>query len=213
MRLFELLDDVWRSTVALCEDLAPEEWEVETDCPGWTVKDVVSHLAGTESWLLGRAPPDHDPGSRDYVRNDLGRANEVFVDFRRSWPPRRVLDEFKEVTSERLAVLGAWGEDDLEAGSWTPFGPGTARQLLEARVADGWIHEQDVRRAVGRPGHQDGPVAGFVLRGLVRNGLGYAVAKKAGCPDGTTVQFEVTGPKPLDATVFVAGGRGRASEG
>ena len=41
----------------------------------------------------------------------------------------------------------AWDEQTL-----TPVGPGTYGLFMEIRVFDCWVHEQDVRRAVGRPG-------------------------------------------------------------
>jgi hypothetical protein len=112
------------------------------------------------------------------------------------------------VTSDRLAILGTWKEEDLAADSWPPFGPGTAARLLEARLSDTWIHEQDIRRAVDRPGHNEGPVARHVLNDLAHSGLGYVVAKKAGCEDGTTIGFTVTGPERLAWFVTVSGGRG-----
>jgi uncharacterized protein (TIGR03083 family) len=206
--LVELLASAWRSLDNLCTQLSPRDWGRSTDCPGWTVKDIMSHIAGTESWLLGRPLPPHEPEVVDHIRNELGRINEVQVDFRRPWPPEQVVAEFREVTSDRLAVLGTWKEEDLAADSWTPFGPGTAARLLEARVSDTWIHEQDIRRAVNRPGHDEGPVARHVLNDLAHSGLGYVVAKKAGCTDGTTIGFTVTGPERLAWFVAVSGGRG-----
>lgn len=206
--LVDLLQRAWRSIDDLCEQLGPEEWARPTDCPGWTVKDILSHIAGTEWWLMGRPLPDHEPASIDHVKNELGRINEVQVDYRRPWPPEKVLADFRQVIGERLAVLRGWTETDLNADSWTPFGPGTAARLLEARISDSWIHEQDIRRTVARPGHEEGPVARHVLDDLARSGLGYVVAKKAGCPDGTTIAFNVTGSEGLRCFVTVTDGRG-----
>ena len=207
--LVDLLDRAWRSLDDLCTQLSPEDWDRSTDCPGWTVKDIVSHIAGTESWLLGRPLPNHEPQSIDHVHNEIGRINEVQVDSRRPWPPEQVLADYREVTEERLEILRGWTEQDLNADSWTPFGPGTAKRLLAARLGDTWIHEQDIRSAVDRSGHQEGPVPRYVLRDLARSGLGYVVAKKAGCPDGTTIGFEIKGPEGFGCFATVNGGRGK----
>ena len=32
-----------------------------------------------------------------------------------------------------------------------PFGPTTLHGLMESRVLDLWVHEQDIREAIGRP--------------------------------------------------------------
>jgi uncharacterized protein (TIGR03083 family) len=206
--LVSLLERAWRSLDDLCARLTPEEWARPTECPGWTVKDIMSHMAGTESWLLGRPLANHDPESIDHVKNEIGRINEVQVDSRRPWSPEQVLAEYREVTRERLEILHGWTEEDLSAASWTPFGPGTAEGLLTARLGDTWIHEQDIRRAVGQPGHDEGPVTRHVLNDLAHAGLGYVVAKKAGCPEGTTIQFDITGPESFRWFVTVTGGRG-----
>jgi uncharacterized protein (TIGR03083 family) len=207
--LVKLLGQAWRSLDDLCTQLSPEEWARPTDCPGWTVKDIMSHIAGTESWLLGRPVPTHDPGPIDHIKNEIGRINEVQVDSRRSWSTDQVLADYREVTRERLEILHGWTEADLTADSWTPFGPGTAERLLAARLGDSWIHEQDIRRAVGRPGNETGPIARYVLNDLAHSGLGYVVAKKAGCPEGTTVEFDISGPEPLRWFVTITGGRGK----
>jgi len=40
------LEHVWSSLSALGASLTPDEWNLPTDCPGWTVKDhVVASLA------------------------------------------------------------------------------------------------------------------------------------------------------------------------
>jgi uncharacterized protein (TIGR03083 family) len=206
------LERVWGSLDQLCTELSPDDWQRPTECPGWTVKDIVSHIVGVESLLLGRPVPDHEPAPAPHVRNELGRFNEVEVDYRRSRPPASLLEEFREVTSARLDVLRSLVPDDLGKDSWTPIGPGTVGDLLELRVVDCWVHEQDIRRAAGLPGHMDGPMVGRVLERLARN-LGRIVAKAAGCPDGTAAVFVVPGRWGFTATVTVAGGRGSVTEG
>ena len=63
------------------------EWEKTTDCPGWSVKDNLSHIIGTEATILGRPAPDHDPGEKPWIRNPVGAGNEIHVDYRRSRTP------------------------------------------------------------------------------------------------------------------------------
>lgn len=87
----------------------------------------------------------------------MGRANEVGVDARRAMSGAAVFDEFSQVTAERLAQLRRLTPDDLAAQTATPVGPGTVADLLTLRVMHSWSREQDIRRAVGRPGHSEGP--------------------------------------------------------
>lgn len=187
--VFDALDE-------LCSSLSPEEWAAPTDCPGWSVQDNLSHIIGTESTILGRPAPDHDPGEFPHVRNPIGANNEVHVDHRRSWPPQKVLKEFREVVAERMGALRALSDDELGGESWTPIGPGTVRDLLAIRVMDCWVHEQDIRRAVGKPESLTGPVAEHAF---VRHAgaIPFVVGKKAGAPDGSSVVVEVAGKEPF----------------
>lgn len=182
-----------RSLDDLCSTLTPEEWGRPTDCPGWSVQDNLSHIVGTERMILGHPAPEHDPGSKSWVRNPIGAGNEVQVDFRRSWPPEKVLEEFREVSGERIKAIRALTEEDLKGESWTPIGEGTVADLLAIRVMDMWVHEQDMRRAVDKPGNLEGPVAEHCF-GRHSMALPFVVGKKVAPPEGTTVVFEVTGP-------------------
>jgi uncharacterized protein (TIGR03083 family) len=209
--LVDRLEILFDSIRALAQNLTPEEWEAATDCPGWSVKDNLSHIVGLESRLLGRPVPDHKPPAGAHVRNPIGEANEIDVDWRRSRSPAEVVAEFDEVAAERLATLRAGTHEDFAAESWTPTGPGTVADFLAIRLLDIWAHEQDMRRAVGRPGHRDGPVVEHAL-GRLASGLPYVVGKKAAAPDGTTVVFEILGPSARKAAVGVKGGRARPIE-
>jgi uncharacterized protein (TIGR03083 family) len=176
----------------LCSSLSAEDWDESTDCPGWSVKDNLSHIVGTESMLLGRPAPEHDPGDKAWVRNPVGQNNEVQVDYRRSRTPEEVLAEFRDVTGERMKSLRSMSEADLDGESWTPIGPGKVRDLVAIRVMDCWVHEQDMRRAVGKPGNTTGSVAEHAF-GRHAQAMGFVVGKKAGAPDGATVVFDVAG--------------------
>ena len=207
----EQLALVWRSLDELCSGLSDEEWALPTDCPGWSVQDQLAHVSGTEAMILGRSA-DHQAPSGGHVRNPLGERNEIEVDFRRTWSPHRVLEEFRAVTAERLAGLRALDDDGFAAPSWTPAGrTGTVADLLGFRLYDGWVHEQDIRHAVGRPGHVDGPVAEYCTARTLTV-LPRSVARDAGAPDGTTVVFDLTGPLGRTVAVTVEGGRGRLAD-
>lgn len=207
LAVVEMCDEVWTRLLDLGADLTEEQWKTVTDLPGWTVQDNLTHLTDIESRLLDRPRPDHvvDP-TLGHVRNDAGAHNEVFVDARRSWTGAAALDEFREVTAERLAALRALDLDGFGAESWTPMGPGTVRDLLPFRAFDSWVHEQDVRRALGRPGGLTGPAAEAAMDRIVGT-LGYVVGKQVGPPDGTTVVVATTAPLARTVVVTVTGGR------
>lgn len=202
----EQLADTWAGTAAVGHDLAPEEWDVVTECPGWTVRDQVSHIIGTESILLGRAAPPAAPPGLAHVLNPIGEINEAWVEARRRMSGKQIVAEFEEVTSARLAALRAMTDAELEAETPSPIGRVPYATFMDVRVMDCWVHEQDIRRAVNRPGHLDGPAAHAAVRRLLGS-FPFVVGKRVAPPDGTTVRLELTGPVQRTVSVGVRDGR------
>lgn len=209
--LVELMRRAFTRVNELSRSLAAEDWDRPTDLPGWTVKDNVSHLCGIEAWLLGCPRPDPITG-RAHVRNDLGAGNEADVELRRSWPPDQILQEFRELTEERLRVLAALGPDDWEGEMMTPIGRGPMRELVSIRILDVFYHEQDMRRATGTPAGVDGDVADFVVGRMART-LAATVGKRVAPPEGTVVSFELSTPPALSIAYQMLEGRAMAFEG
>ena len=209
VQLVDNLEEVWARITALCADLTEEEWKRPTAVPGWTVQDNLTHLTDLESMLIGLPRPDHAVADGlEHVKNDAGARNEVFVDARRTWAGADALAEFSQVSAERIAQLRGLTEADFGAASWTPMGPGTVRDLLPFRAFDSWVHEQDIRGALGRPGGLAGPAAEAAMDRIVGT-AGYVVGKKVAPPDGTVVVIEVTPPLARTAVIAVDGGRAR----
>jgi uncharacterized protein (TIGR03083 family) len=183
------LDEVWSSMTELGTALSEAEWKQPTEVPGWSVQDNFVHISGLEWVLLGRDRPEHDiPEGLEHVKNDVGRSNEVWVDSRRGYSGAEALAEFREITAARLEQLRGFGADDFAAASWTPTGPGTVRDLLPFRIFDSWVHEQDMRRAVGRPGNLDSPAADHAL-GRMNSTLPIDVGKKEGAREGESIVY------------------------
>ena len=203
--LVEALDVVWTSLADLGATLSEREWMTETECPGWTVQDNLAHVIGIEATILGRPTPAHDAPSGPHVKNDVGAGNEVWVDWYRARTGAEVLAEFRAIAAERLAELRA-PDHDFGAETWTPVGPGTVRDLLPFRVFDCWVHEQDIRRALHRPGDADS-LAATISLDRIEGLMPMVVGKKVAPPDGTVVAFAVSGPSGRAFAIAVAGGR------
>jgi uncharacterized protein (TIGR03083 family) len=196
----EHLEATWESIFDLCAHLTEEEWKTPTGCPGWSVQDNVAHLIDYEAGALGRNRPDAElPADRGHLKNALGESNEVGVAARRGRSGPEVLEELRQVTAERSAQMRAMTADDLAQEIPTPAGTGTVADMLTLRVMDTWSHEQDVRRALGRPGHERGPAVDESVR-YWSQFLPFVVGKKAGAPDGASVRFEV-GEHRIDVAV------------
>ena len=198
------LQDVWTSLEGLLVSLDDEDFAAPTACPGWTVADVVAHVVGTELMMAGEPVPDVEVPDLPHLRNPIGRANESWIQERRPWPPSRLVEEFRSMIARRTAELSDLSQADVDAPSWTPAGDDTLGRFLQIRTFDTWIHELDIRDALGSSGHESGPAA---LRTLVEvgNALGFLVGKRAGAPEGAWVRIELPGPEAAAFDVVVDG--------
>ena len=205
--LVHMMETVWHSIDTLCQTLSESQWKTPTDCPAWSVQDQISHLVGSESRILGHPAPDHAPADTAHVRNEIGARNEEQVDWRRSRPGAQVLQEFRDLTDQRITALRAMTPEDFAAETETPIGPGTVADFLRIRIFDAWVHEQDIRRAIGRPGHMEGPVAQHSIDRCAL-AMPYVLARRASAPDGATAVFRITGDAGQTVSVQVQERRG-----
>jgi uncharacterized protein (TIGR03083 family) len=196
----------WATIADLLGELPEADWRRPTPLPGWSVQDNVAHIVGTECMLSGeQAPPsDVDVRAQPHVRNDIGAANEQWVQALRADPPARVLERLRDVTGRRAAALEAMSQSEFDAPSWTPAGEATYGRFMQIRLFDCWMHEQDIRDGTGRPGHEEGAAAEESVDEALR-GLGFAVGKRAAAPQGSVVTFELTGPVRRTVHVVVDG--------
>jgi uncharacterized protein (TIGR03083 family) len=207
------LRQTWESLAEVSHELSTNEWALPTDCPGWDVKDQLSHLIGIERAIEGEAAPSWTDPLGAHVKNDFAATNEPWIAVRRATSGPDVWAEFVDITRRRLAEESQNSEDDWAAVGFTPVGQRPRAVFMEVRVFDSWVHEQDVRRALDRPGGS-GNVASAMALTRVQDAMPFVVGKKAACADGTAVRFEVEGPADdaRDFTIAVEGGRARPVE-
>ena len=134
--------------------------------------------------------------------------NEMIVDYRRSWSGQQVLEEFQENTWRRVEFLRSRSDDDLAAEMQTPVGPAPMSEFISIRIMDAWVHEQDIRRALNRPGHMGGPQRAHALNRIIR-AMPFVAARRAQAPDGSTVVLDISGAAGRVMSIGVDGGRGR----
>lgn len=187
------LEEVWDSILAATDGLSEEEWRRETPCPGWDVADNLSHLIGIERSIEGAPVPEVEIGQPAYVKNSVGETNERWVASRRGQPGSVVRTEFAEVTERRIATLRSLPESAFEEIGWSPVGQVPMRTFMEIRVMDSWLHEQDIRHALGRPGGlgSSGEQISIERADLA---LGVVIGKGARAPEGASVAIELLGP-------------------
>lgn len=202
----DTLVGTWHTITDLVSGLDEAQWKQPSDLPGWTVQDIVSHLIGTERMLQGLPPAPARTTEQPWVQNAIGEFNENDVELRRQRPGAEVLSEWIDLVALREETLRAGDADYFAQPMITPTGPGTLADFLAVRILDCWIHEQDVRRALGVPGGLSGPAAEHTIDRLLRT-VPIVVGKRAACPEGRAVRLVITGGVERDVICEVNGGR------
>ncbi|WP_175407773.1 maleylpyruvate isomerase family mycothiol-dependent enzyme [Streptomyces sp. TRM64462] len=205
--------DAWTHSIEaiaeLVQPLAEAEWNRATPCPGWSVRDIVSHVIGMECEMLGDPRPIHSlPRDLYHVRSDFSRYMEMQVDVRRHHTAPEMTSELEYILIRRARML----RNESRSPDTLVRAPLGAEQSLEVayrmRAFDVWVHEQDLRTTLGKPGNLDSPGA-YVARDTFLTVLPRVVAKDAGAPPNSAVVFDVSGPVEFMRTVRVdADGRG-----
>ncbi len=198
------LHDVWDRLDALLAGLHDDDWTRPTCLPGWNVQAIAAHIIGTESMLLGVEAPDLtvSEATHPHVRNQIGSFNEAWVEALGAEPPADVLARFRADVAKREEALDAMSQEDWDRVGFTPAGQDTYGRFMRIRVFDQWMHELDIRDAIGEAGGDAGPAAELGLDEMA-SAMGYLVGKKGGATPGSRVRIELTGPAARTINVEV----------
>jgi uncharacterized protein (TIGR03083 family) len=186
-----------RGLLELLRSLSDEDWSRATVCPGWDVHDVAGHVLND---YIRRLSGSRDGFSGAVFANDetlpnyLARINDEFVRATRQCSPPLMI-ELLDYLGPRLDRV--WAAVDLDAPaaldvSWA--GPGTSPAWLDIarEYTEFWVHQQQIRDAVGRPGADRPQLMHPVLDTFLR-ALPHTLREHTR-PEGATVHVEVTGP-------------------
>lgn len=199
--------EAWQHAAASVLALEPADWDVPTDLPGWTAKDVLAHLVHLERVLV-----DGEPQQRggSVVPSDYTNAGVAAL---RDVPVEQLRADLADLVAQRVETLADLPDPAATAVN-TPAGvEWNWETALRNRAIDVWMHEQDIRRAVDLPGGLDSPGAHVTAQSFAF-ALPYVLGRKVGGPAGTTVRWVVTGPVELDVTLGIdeSGRAGATSE-
>ena len=155
------IDDVLEDLVAeydrlesILESLTDEQWRSESDAPGWTVTDVMIHLAQTEEGVVGttsRAERAQPPGPRRGHARRVGRSTSRC----RARRTRRRLRAMEGCAARDRSTRYA-PPIPTRGYVWahTPLKP---RTLATTRLAEHWAHAIDVTAALRHPAARHRP--------------------------------------------------------
>ncbi|MFD7878868.1 maleylpyruvate isomerase family mycothiol-dependent enzyme [Streptomyces sp. NPDC059766] len=199
--------DAWTHSIdaisELVQPLVEGEWNRRTPCPGWSVRDVVSHVIGLDCEMLGDPRPIHTlPRDLFHVTNEHQRYMEMQVDVRRHHTAPEMTSELEYTVIRRNRQLRNESRDPGTKVRGHLSTEVTLEESMRTHAFNVWVHEQDLRAALGRPGNLDSPGA-HIARDVLLAGLPQVVADKAQAPRSSAVVLDVHGPVEFLRTIRV----------
>jgi len=92
----------------LCRHMDESVWTKDSGCPGWSVQDLLSHMA-CSFWLAVDPSKLPDPGGLL-----AERAADLYVESRRSMTPEELVADYESVSLKGLEVLAGLEGQDFE---------------------------------------------------------------------------------------------------
>ena len=130
--------------------LGESQWRRPSRCEGWTVQDVVAHLAGTNRfWAASVKSGLAGSPTRLLASFDPVATPAAMVDATRGTDPTEVLDAYCESLDQLAAVLGDTAPDAWSTVAESPAGHVELRAVALHALWDAWTHERDILLPLG----------------------------------------------------------------
>jgi uncharacterized protein (TIGR03084 family) len=144
----DVLDDLQAEQEALeavLSALSPAQWLHPSAAEGWTVADVVLHLAQSEEAVVATAASALEPGRWQQLGADVDTAMDALVRAERT-EPAQIFQRWR--TARRAALAGLRSADPGQPLVWVAAAL-KPRTLATTRLAEHWAHALDVVDPLG----------------------------------------------------------------
>lgn len=189
MDVFDALEQEYAAINAMLRALDAADWRRDSLCAGWSVADVVLHLAQTEEGVVRTTSAGAPPaafGARGSQTVDDAVGESVAAE--RGQTPSELLDRWTRASRASLEALRA--ADPAKSFAWAT-NPLRPRTLATTRLSEHWIHANDIAQPLGLR-FPDTERLWHIAR-LAHRTIPYAYAR-AGRADAPTARVELDSP-------------------
>ena len=202
--ILEALAEQQSELDGLISPVDDDAWAKPSRCDGWSVSDVMLHLAQTNEMALGSLKGNFDGVLEDLVRDmragkDVDDGAGLMVEAQRGAPASEVYGRWRAGVDEMMAEFRA-----IDPHARVPWVAGmlSAHTLSTTRLAETWIHTNDVAHGLGVD--LGSPARLKHIARLAWRTLPYAFMRAGRAMTGKVV-FELTAPSGEEMWVFADG--------
>jgi uncharacterized protein (TIGR03083 family) len=125
--------------------LTTGEWNTPSRCGGWTVQDVVEHLAGVNRfWSLSIQAGLRGKPTRLLASFDPVRVPAAMVEAARGASASATLESFQTTYAELETLVTSLTDADWDKPAEAPPGHVAIRAVAVHALWDSWVHERDI---------------------------------------------------------------------
>ncbi|GIE77071.1 TIGR03084 family protein [Actinoplanes philippinensis] len=143
--VFDDLEAEQQQLETVLAGLGPDDWTTPSAAAGWTIADVLLHLAQTEEAVTATVGEHGDPVRWHELGATVDEAMGALVEAERGDGPR-ILDRWRAARREAVAALRSADPDQAVRWVATPLKP---RTLATTRLAEHWAHALDITVPLG----------------------------------------------------------------
>lgn len=181
---WDALDRTGAALGLLLADLSDEQWRLPV-LRGLDIQGLMGHLIGVEADVQRALAGDAGVADTDHVGSTQGAAEH-----HQGEPPASTLQAWRDALSRSLIAFAA-------ADPESPVAMHTMRlraaSLMVARTFELWSHDNDVRRATGRPPSVPDASTLTLMTDLAARGLPIGAARTR-LRDAIALRLVLTGP-------------------
>jgi uncharacterized protein (TIGR03083 family) len=167
--------------------LDPSQWDAQSRCEKWSVKDVVSHLVSTDGfWDIAFAAGARGKPTRFLENFDPVASPESLVDGMRGQSAAEVLAQYEAKVGGLLATLG--DVDDWSLLAEAPPGHLALNVAALHALWDAWIHERDIVIPLGLVVVNDDEEVALILQYAAALSPAFYAARRTGKRGGLVVE-------------------------
>ena len=183
----ELATDAYEQLLGLLGQLDEADWEAQTECPEWTVADMVGHLigAGRSYATLREFLRQQLYGFRhrkDYGGNQMDAYNALQIADHADLTPEQRTAAIRQVAPKSVAfrmrfapmmsLINAPVDQTGSTASGMPKRENGGHLVEVVITRDVWLHTIDISRAVGRELDVSAPVNARIIEDVVAEWAG-----------------------------------------
>jgi len=149
--------------LATLRALDDAQWDAPSRCDKWSVKDVVSHLAGTDQfWQISVAAALRGEPTRILTNFDPVATPEAMVDSMRAQSPAEVLAQYERNVNNLIDTLSR--VTDWSVLAEAPPGHLPVNVTALHALWDSWVHERDIVIPLGLTPVEDDEEMALILQ-------------------------------------------------